>query len=868
MKLRFISTFIAISAIAIVVAYSIFYLIFLDLFVDLWWFRSANFEGYFWLRFLYQYLMPSGITIFFFTIFFFHFWIASRYLSFNNVEDDALYFNIAYEQQVMINKKKKYQQIVDLFMAGSLWIYTPLSLILAIVIAVPFYQQWESVILFFFGESAGILDPIFGNDISFYMFSYPIYSLIQQELLMTALILLVAVALLYGLTHTLIPNQKKDYPLGAKIHLIVLLGFVVLFITWGFVLQRFDLLYTNNHQPVFFGPGFVEIRYYLPLIWLKLLSFLSFSLAISVYLFSNGQRSAWPIGGCTLAFLSFVGLTNLPTIPSFLEKYIVRSNPVDTEKSYMKNNIEATLAAYKLDKVKIIDSAINLHPTKNDSTWKNQKSYENIPLWDREILVDVYQQLQGIRPYYNFLYVDEARYLINNRFTQVNLAARELNLSKLPDEAKSWENEHMRYTHGYGAVMTPASQDAEKPIEWYLRDLDLRSDVGFKINQPNLYYGQEKYQYAIVPNKLKAPKIATTDGALSEDYAGKGGVPIQSLLRKMLFAFYFHDEKIFFSSNISKTSKMLFRRNIVKRVNALAPFLHLDKDPYLVITADRLYWILDAYTLSDWYPVSKPSTDYFSGKKQQFNYIRNSIKITIDGYDGSTNFYIADKSDAIVQAYSRAYPGVFKDLDAMPATLKKQLRYPRDFYYWQMQVYAKYHQKQPELFYQQAETWEFATIGNKQVKPYYVTARFDNCKGKEEFVLLNPMTPINRDNLSVIAVASTLDQIKCNDDYNAGISIYQYKKYTQINGLAQVDALIDQDSAISSQFTLWDQRGSEIIRGRMVVLPMADTVLYVLPIYISSTRTRIPRLTRIIASNGDKVVMANTLKTAFAKLQK
>ena len=319
---------------------------------------------------------------------------------------------------------------------------------------------------------------------------------------------------------------------------------------------------------------------------------------------------------------------------------------------------------------------------------------------------------------------------------------------------------------------------------------------------------------------------------------------------------------------ISRKSNIRFRRNIVERINILAPYLHLDNDPYLVITNDRLFWIQDAYTLSDLYPVSQPTVDKFAGEDMRFNYIRNSVKIIVDAYNGNTQFYISDPSDAIVQAYSSAYPGVFKDLDEMPEDLKKHLRYPRDIYYQQMKIYSKYHQTEPELFYQQAETWEFAMVNQNSVKPYYLTTDFGACKGKEEFVLINPMTPINRDNLSMIGVAGTLDQKTCKDDYSAGITVYKFRKDTQVNGPAQIDALIDQDPDISSQFTLWDQHGSSVVRGRMIILPMGKSVLYVLPIYMISTTTKIPELVRVIVSIGNEVVMEKTLAAAFSGIHK
>jgi uncharacterized membrane protein (UPF0182 family) len=282
--------------------------------------------------------------------------------------------------------------------------------------------------------------------------------------------------------------------------------------------------------------------------------------------------------------------------------------------------------------------------------------------------------------------VDEDRYFILDHTRQVNLAAREINISKLPPEAQNWENTHLRYTHGYGAVVTPSAQDASKPLIWYLRDLNMYSDVGLSVKNPDIYYGQGQYPYAIVPNKLNIVGIEGSDFSVEKSYTGHGGIPVASIFRKALFAIYLTDEKIFFSTNITGQSKLKIRRNISERINTLTPFLHLDKDPYLVITKDRFYWILDAYTLSNWYPVSKPADDDFLEGYQKFNYIRNSVKIIVDAYDGAVDYYISDPSDAIIQAYSSAYPGLFKHMEEMPVELRKHLRYPRELYYMQMKV--------------------------------------------------------------------------------------------------------------------------------------------------------------------------------------
>jgi len=856
-KLKFLPAIIGATVVIAIIIFITFHYIFLDLFVDLWWYQSLKLESYFWLRLLYKFFISGGVTLAFFSIFFFHFWIASRYLGLN--PPNEILDNL--------DKRKRYQRFADVYMNGSAKIYTPLSLALAIFVAIPFYNQWETSLLYFFGRDSGVTETVYGNDVSFYMLSYPIYLLIQKELLIAAILIFTSVGVLYWLEHFFIPNQKKEYPLAAKAHLTILIGFVVAFIVWGFMLNRFSLLYTDSNEPIFYGPGFVEMWYQLPLIWLAIISFLATALSAGLFIFSEKHRIKGPFLISFIIFLCAIGLPNLQFIPNTLQKYIVSPNPVETNKSFIQQNIDATLNAYDLNNINTVDLSIKLNATQDIATWGTQKRFENIPVWDREYIVDSYKQLQEIRPYYKIRSVDEDRYFILDHKRQVNLAAREVNTSKLPPEAQNWENIHLRYTHGYGAVVTPAAQDAGKPLTWYLRDLSMNSDVGFQVKNPDIYYGQGQYDYAVVPNKLKIEDIAGSDPSVTLSYHGEGGIPIPSLFRKALFSIYFKDEKIFFSTNISTESKVKIHRNITERITKLAPFLHLDKDPYLVINKDRFYWILDAYTLSNKYPVSKPAADDFLDGKKDFNYIRNSVKIVVDAYDGDVDFYISDPSDAIIQAYNKAYPGLFKNLDTMPAELKEHLRYPRDMYYLQMKVYAKYHQQSPELFYEQAETWAQANVRGEPVQPYYQTMDFGNCNDTEEFVLIEPMTPVNRTNLSMIGVAGTMDKTTCGQNYKPGITVYKFGKDIQVNGPAQIEALTQQEPEISAQFTLWGQSGSSVEMGRMIILPMGNTVLYVQPIYIASTKDKMPQLTRIIVSIGDETIMDTTLWSAFNRLK-
>ncbi|MGZ8191336.1 MAG: UPF0182 family protein [Methylococcaceae bacterium] len=857
-NLKFLPALIGATLVIAIMLYVAFYFIFLELFIDLWWFQSLKLEAYFWLRLLYRFFLSGAVTLAFFAIFFFHFWVASRYLGLNppdEVRDNA-------------DKRRRFQRFADVFMNGTVKIYTPISLILAIFIAIPFYKQWEMSLLYFFGADSGVTESVYGNDVSFYMLSYPVYMLIQQELLITATLIFCMVGILYWLEHIFVPNQRQEYPLGAKVHLTILIVFVVAFVVWGFMLQRFSLLYTDTHEPVFYGPGFVEIRYHLPLIWLGIATFLATAITASLFIFSEKHRIKAPLIISLTAFLCALGLPKVEFIPGLIQKYIVNPNPVKTEKPFIQHNINATLDAYDLKNIKTVEMTVEVDAAKDIETWSTQKHFENIPVWDREYLIDAYKQLQEIRPYYKFLSVDEDRYFVVDHTRQVNLAAREMDISKLPPEAQNWENTHLRYTHGYGAVVTPAAQDAGNPMVWYLRDLNLHSDVGFSVKHPDIYYGQGKYDYAIVPNKLTIMGIAgSSDPDLAAAYHGPAGIPVSSYFRKSLFAIYFKDEKIFFSTNISTDSKVKIRRNITERIHKLTPFLHLDKDAYLVVTKDRFYWIQDAYTLSNKYPVSKPAADDFLDGKQDFNYIRNSVKIVVDALDGDVDYYLADSSDALIKAYSNAYPGLFKNLEEMPFELRQHLRYPRDLYYMQMKVYAKYHQTSPELFYEQAETWQFADARDVPVLPYYQTMDFGNCNNAEEFVLINPMTPVNRKNLSMIGMAGTLDQVRCGLNYKPGITVYKFGKDVQVNGPAQVEALINQSPEISEQLTLWDQHGSKVEFGRMVILPMGNTVLYVHPIYLASSKNRIPELTRVIVSVGNEVVMEKTIASALNRLK-
>ncbi len=522
--------------------------------VDLWWFEALEFEAYFWLRLLYRYILSGGVTLFFFLILFLNFLAASRYLG---VEQDVL------SDLTTTSEGRRSRRLLAVFQTGSLRIFTPLSIMLAVAVAWPFYADWEQALLFFFGPSSGTADPVFNKDISFYLFELPIFKLVQRELLFAFGILTLGISVLYWMEHRITSLVTRDWSTGAKMHLSALVIVTGLILAWGFMLERYALLHTASHEPVFFGPGFVEIRYYLPLSWVMILSLIVGVVAAVIYFNTGGGLLV--AGVCALLFVSAWGLRQFDVLPDLLTRFVVRPNPVKAEREFMDNNIQATLKAYDLKDVETVDvtAATDLWDILDPHI---RQTLHNIPVWDPEFLDDVYQQMQGIRPYYKFTDVDAARYRINGQLEQVNLAAREVNTERLPSAAQTWENLHLRYTHGFGAVITPTAQDGGVPMQWYLRDLNLRSDVGFSVDKPDVYYGLEKLDYAIVPNRLDVVALSSFDEMSSQNYTGLGGIPISSLFRKLLASIYLRDEKLFFSVAIDGNSQLLIRRNIVESI--------------------------------------------------------------------------------------------------------------------------------------------------------------------------------------------------------------------------------------------------------------------------------------------------------------
>ncbi|WP_428356527.1 UPF0182 family protein [Methyloprofundus sp.] len=815
--------------------------------MEFWWFRSLNLGAYFVLRESYEWLVKIGTTLLLTSLVYLNFSYMPRALSLHKESD--IKGLLAFLQR---NKK-------------LLWL---ISFLVVMPLLMPVYTHWERFLLFYFGAKSELVDPVYAKNISFYLFSYPVYALIQKELLWVFGILLSLVSFLYFVFYRKHKQQLQQFPRAAKLHIAKILAILVLLQAWSIALERIEMLYEDRHLPVFFGPGFVEMNYHLPLIFLSFLLFLATAIA-TVYSLYTGKKYTLTVA-FGIAYLLVFTIKQVDGIPNMIDDYYVDPNPVKAEAKYIQYHIKATSDAFNFADVTVKNYTIA--PALTPAISNEIKSeLANIPLWDNDLLLPVLEQLQSIRPFFSFYTVAADRYELGGKNHQVNIAAREMDYQSLATEAKNWRNRHLIYTHGYGMVMSPSDQLANQPMQWLINNFgqDIKFDK-LRIDRPEIYYGLAKSGYAIVPNTESIGQEDKISGDMDTDYQGTGGLPLSSLVTKAVAAIFFQDQRVFFSAGINNDSRILVRRNIYKRISEIAPFLMLDSDPYPVLVDHKIYWIVDAYTTSQLYPLVMPVT--LTGKDEiaeKFNYARNSVKVVIDAYNGSVDFYVVDDKDPLIRTYQRLYPGLFKEFAAVPKPFIKHFSYPKAWFALQMRMYSRFHQTDPVIFYQQSEALEFSSMDDKPVEPYYLTLDIEEQENVEnieqqKFILVGPLSPVGRDNLDSLAIAGCLKALHCMDHYQDDIFIYKFPKDVQVEGPGQISALMSQNPDISRQFTLWNQRGSGVIRGRMIVVPVEHTLLYIQPLYIkASSEEGFPNLVKVVVAMNRHTAMADSLAEAF-----
>jgi uncharacterized membrane protein (UPF0182 family) len=633
-----------------------------------------------------------------------------------------------------------------------------------------------------------------------------------------------------------------------QLHLAVLGAFIFLTFAAGHWLDLFDLMYSP--RGVAFGASYTDVHVSIPALW----TMIAVATAAAVILLVNIVLRRSALSLLAIFIWIAVGIVGGGLIPGIFQRYLVEPNELARETPYIENNIRFTNIAYGLNEITERDFS-QIEPLTPENLASHESVLKNLRLWDYRPLQQTYQQIQAIRLYYRFLDVDFDRYIIDDELRQVALAARELDKTQL--QSPTWVNQKLQFTHGYGVVVNPVNQVTSEGLpQLWVQDLPPKSNVDLPIERPEIYYGESTEDYVFVQTKEREFNYPSGNENVFTNYQGAGGVVLDSYLKRLAFALRLADANMLLSQEFTAQSRVLLYRNIGDRTRQIAPFLRYDEDPYLVIGQEgRLYWIQDAYTVSDLFPYSQPING--------LNYIRNSVKVIVDAYNGSLTFYMADPEDPLIQTYAAIFPRLFTPMSQMPDWLRAHVRYPEGLFSVQANLYQTYHMRDVNVFYNKEDLWQVPLenfSGSTQpVEPYYVILQPPG-EAKAEFTLIQPFTPNNKDNLIAWLAA------RSDDPHYGQLVVYRFPKQELIFGPLQIEARIDQNPEISSQITLWDQGGSEVIRGNLLVLPIENSLLYVEPLYLRAESGQIPELKRIILATGNRIVMEETLDEAILAL--
>jgi len=729
------------------------------------------------------------------------------------------------------------------------WII-PLALLLPTLIAFAAgASAWEEILRFIGRTDFGVTDPVFGYDAGFYIFTLPVLQMVQSLVWWTLIFTVFVTAGVHFMDYAI--NWKDNRVVFAphvKGHLSVLMGLLMLTLAGSYLLKGYVLLFSP--RGVVFGASYTDVHAQLPVF-----KFLAASAIVAAALFLvNIHFRGWKLPAAAIAIIIVTAVVGGQIYPFIIQQYQVSPNELAKEEPYIQNNIDFTRQAFGLDGIEEKPFAANEALTGAD-VQANINTISNVRLWDPATLLQTYSQIQTIRPYYKFLDVDVDRYRFGGRLQQLMLSMREFNVDDLDSRARTWQNEHLAYTHGYGMVMSPVAQvSAEGLPQTVIKDIPPVTEVPeLKVTQPAIYFGEKTNDYIVVGGDNQEFDYPKGDDNVYTTYSGKAGIDVGNFFTKAAFSWRFASLKLLVSSAVSGDSRILIHREIQDRIQNLAPFLMYDKDPYSVLVDGRVYWIQDAYTTATNYPYSQPAAD-------GFNYIRNSIKVVVDAYDGTVTFYVVDDADPMIKMWQNVFPSLFTPGDQMPDSLRAHLRYPEDIFKVQADMYTTYHMTDPKVFYNKEDQWNMPRqqVGNSTapMNPYYVIMSLPG-EDHEEFMLMLPFTPGNRENM-IAWMAAKSDP----GSYGKRV-VFKFPKDKLVFGPTQVQARFNQDAAISAQLTLWSQSGSNVIFGNLLVIPVDESILYVQPLYLKAERSQIPELRRVLVSFGGKVAMGDDLATAL-----
>nr|WP_242026749.1 UPF0182 family protein [Phormidium tenue] len=817
------------------------------LLTESWWFESVGYASVFWVRIKWQLALGVGSFVVYGGVLWANYQIARQITRDRVYRFLSRYSDPAQRQQI--------ERFTHLGVAG-------LVFLLSLGVALRASSAWQTVLQFLNPTEFGTPDPIFQRDIGFYMFKLPLWQGLQDNLLGLLVWSLLLASAVYALKGEVRPERGWKYFLTgeAKAHLCLLLAAIAALLAVGFWLDRFSLLYSDSG--VIFGAGYTDVHARLQSFWL--MGFVTLAVA-ALFLIALGRSGfSLPIFGIVI-YLGVLVLVN-GMYPWVQQNFVVEPNELTMERPYIEHNIAFTREAYNLTSVVSEPFPANnsLDRAVIDA---NEPTIGNIRLWDYAPLLSTYKQLQEIRLYYNFEDVDVDRYTLNGDYRQVTLSARELPVEQLPPEAQNWINRQLKFTHGFGIVMSPVNQVTPNGLpDFFIRNVPPVSTVDLPLDQPRLYYGESTDNYIFTGANTDEFDYPQGDTNAAYRYTGAGGVPLNSWLRRLAYAFDLGNVRVLISNYFSPTTRIHYHRLITERVRQVAPFLTYDSDPYPAVIDGRIKWILDGYTSSDRYPYSEPlnrRTDMVSLventnplMRNGVNYIRDAVKVFVDAYDGSLEFYARDRDDPLLATYSQIFPNLFKPIEELPANYREHLRYPLDIFTVQAQMYRAYHMENPEVFYNREDLWRFPEHGEEgaaePMEPYYVIMKLPQLEG-EEFMQILPFTPANRDNM-IAWMAGGSD----GDNYGK-LLLYEFPKQELVFGPTQIEARISQTPEISEQLTLWSQQGSGVIRGTLLVIPVEQSLLYVQPIYLRADQGELPALQRVIVAYSDRVVMRETL---------
>jgi len=711
-----------------------------------------------------------------------------------------------------------------------------------VVMAAAISDQWMTVLTFSKAMPFGLSDPIFGLDVGFYVFRLPLVRFLVGWLLG-----LIAVTLLGDAVVYLFAQQIRERM--ATIHLSVLGALFLAGKAVDYLLQRFALL--ESSEGAVFGAGYTDVHAQLPLLYLLTGVVALGAILLLANVFVRRYRLLLAVG------VAWIGLSLLGSAyPSFVQRFTVQPNELALERPYIEHNLRFTRYAYGLDTIQESDYQVKGELTIQELE-ANADTLDNVRLWDWRPLRTTYEQLQEIRTYYTFPDVDVDRYVLDGRLREVTLAARELDTEQLREDARTWINQHLIYTHGYGLCLSIVSEVSEEGLPRLLvRDIPPQStDPALAITRPEIYFGEKTTNHVIVNTSEDEFDYPKGDENVYTRYQGSDGVPLSNLLRRIAFALRFNSTPILLSSAIGPESRILFHRTLSERVQTLAPMLLFDQDPYPVIVDGRIVWLYDAYTWSNRFPYSEPTWN--------LNYIRNSVKVTLDAYTGETTFYVVDAADPLIQTYQALFPTLFSPIERMAPALREHVRYPEQLFTIQAEVYGAYHMQDPRVFYNKEDLWQAPTetVEGQEtwMAPYYVIMRLPGAE-QAEFMMIRPYVPADKQNMIAWLYADS-----DGPDYGQ-LGVFKFSKDALIYGPAQVEARINQDPYISQQLTLWNQRGSSVLQGNLIVIPIDGTLLYVQPLYLQAETSQLPELKRVLVAYGNRVAIGNDLATGLLQV--